>query len=117
MSLLFLPGTVKSCSWNVVKEVPLREFNLLLLVAIEALRLLASDLFQPLREAMSCEAFRPSLIASAVCCLEFPDLRGGNGTSDGRSSNLTWMSAGSCSLAKVLEIFGSVEGAYFSART
>lgn len=60
-------------------EFPLRSL-LLLLVAIDALRLLSSDLVHPLRDARSCEALRPSLIASAVACFEYPDSREGRGT-------------------------------------
>lgn len=64
-------------------EAPARRDCIFLLLrdAIDAERLLSSDdLVHPLRVANSWEARRPSLMASAVACFEFPDKRGGRGT-------------------------------------
>jgi len=66
---LFFPGTVKSCSRTVAREV-LRVENLKLLPPDILLPLAVDPVdFPPSPESL-CAARRPSLIAIAVCCLD-----------------------------------------------
>lgn len=113
-SELFFPATVKSCSStvdNVVRRgeyltFPLEEMLLPLPVTDP------SDL--PDNIDRRCAAFLPSLMVTAVCCLEFVCPRSGNGTKPA-TGEVTCRSGGSCSFAKVLDISESPD-AYLSAR-
>jgi hypothetical protein len=115
-SSLFLPGTVKSCSKTLVADVPRCDVLTMLSVVPEILLFSTSEGFrQPRREASLLDALRPSLIASAVCCLDPEGLREGSGTKVARSGELNFSSGGSWSFAIVADISGS-DGAYLSAR-
>jgi hypothetical protein len=67
---LFFPGTVKSCSRTVDKEVLRADSRKLLLVPDILLPLTVDPVDLPLKFARRCAACRPSLIAIAVCCLD-----------------------------------------------
>ena len=111
---LFFPGTVKSCSRTVDKEVLLAD-NLKLLLVPDILLLLTVDPVDlTFRSARRCAARRPSLIAIAVCCLDPLFCRCGSGTNPARPGVDIWRSGGSCSFVKMLEISASPE-AYLSA--
>ena len=115
-SSLFLPGTVKSCSKTLVADVPSRDVLTMLSVVPDVLLFSTSDGFrQPCSEASLLDALRPSLIASAVCCLDPEGLREGSGTKVARSGERNFSSGGSWSFARVADISGS-DGVYLSAR-
>jgi hypothetical protein len=95
-SSLFLPGTVKSCSKALVADVPSRDGLTMLSVVPDILLFSTSEGFrQPRIEASLLDAFRPSLIASAVCCLDPEGLREGSGTKATRSGEYNFNSGGS----------------------
>jgi hypothetical protein len=106
---LFFPGTVKSCSRTVDRDVRRADNRTLLLVPD-----ILVDPVVPPKPERQCAAHLPSRIATAVCCFEVLCCRCGKGTKPARSGVVTWRFGGSCSFAKVLEISGS-DGAYLSA--
>lgn len=115
-SSLFLPGTVKSCSKVFVADVPSRDVLTTLSVVPDVpLFPMSEGFLQPRSEANFLDARRPSLIASAVCCLEPDGLLEGSGTKVARSGEFNFSSGGSCSFAKVFNMSVS-DGAYLSAR-
>lgn len=107
---LFLPGTVKSCSSTVEREVR-RADSLILLLPPD---ILVNPVDFPPDPESHWAAFLPSRMATAVCCFEDTRFRRGRGTKPARSELATW-SGGSCSFATMLDISGS-DGAYLSAR-
>jgi hypothetical protein len=95
-SSLFLPGTVKSCSKRLVADVPGRDVRPMLSLVPDVLLFSMSDgLRQPRKEASLLDALRPSLIASAVCCLDPEGLRVGRGTNVARWGEWNFSSGGS----------------------
>lgn len=82
---LFFPGTVKSCSRTVEREVR-RADNLMLLLVPDILLPLTVDPADLAPKAASCcAARRPSLIATAVCCFDLVQPAVGSGTDPRRS--------------------------------
>lgn len=69
----------------------------------------------PAKAANCCEAFLPSLIATAVCSLELDGFRSGSGTNPARSGGVKCKSGGRCSCANIFAVSGSFR-AYLSAR-
>ncbi len=104
---------MKSCSRTVDREVRRADSLTLLLVPDILLPLKVDPLDLPVRFVRRCAARRPSLMATAVCCLDPLCCRCGSGT-PARSEVDIWRSGGSCSFAKVLEISAS-PAAYLSA--
>lgn len=100
---LFFPGTVKSCSKTVEREVRRADKRMLLLVPD-----ILVDPVPPIPERR-CAARLPSRIATAVCCFDVLCLRCGKGT-----AVVFWKSGGTWSFARIVEISGS-DGAYLSA--
>jgi hypothetical protein len=95
-SSLFFPATVKSCSKRLVADVLSLDVLTMLSVVPDVLLFSNSEgLPQPRKEANLLDTLRPSLIASAVCCLDPEDLRAGRGTNVARSGECNFSSRGS----------------------